>query len=218
MRGHGKSQGLRRFIDNKKTLLDDIDKFIEACDKLYTNKKTPRFIMGFSLGAALANLIAIKRKNYFRGMILLAPPFQERIKQKNSSIKDSSLWKSFPIFNTLGKGQLKVGKMLKSSPKLEISENTSVGTVETISDVISENIFSISSITTPYFMIHGQQDFINPYQGSVNFHKISGVTDKTFFLVGGTHLSNLDMKHDIRSDFWFDRYLGDIGFWMVLRS
>lgn len=52
MRGHGKSEGLRGYVENTEFLLSDLDEFTKLVDSLY-EKTIPRFFIGHSLGILL---------------------------------------------------------------------------------------------------------------------------------------------------------------------
>ena len=75
LRGHGKSEGIPGYLESGKVVLQDINNFIKITEKEYEGKTPNKFILGYSFGGLLANLIALEKKDYFSGLILLAPAF-----------------------------------------------------------------------------------------------------------------------------------------------
>lgn len=81
-RGHGKSEGERGYIDDRKEVLNDCNTFIGAIFKAYPN--IPIFLMGHGFGALLSIVCHQEFKNYkFSGLILVAPALK---KPNNSKV------------------------------------------------------------------------------------------------------------------------------------
>jgi acylglycerol lipase len=86
-RGHGKSEGIRGYYENKEVMTDDINKFISLTESEYSNKTKNKYILGYSLGGLLSNLVTLSRPDYFNGMILLAPAFYADTTKHSNIIK-----------------------------------------------------------------------------------------------------------------------------------
>ena len=73
LRGHGKSSGIRFYVDNFDNYLSDLDTLIK-CIKLY-HTNLPIFLLGFSMGGAIAIKYSILYgiRDNIAGVILLAP-------------------------------------------------------------------------------------------------------------------------------------------------
>jgi acylglycerol lipase len=85
LRGHGKSEGIKGFLENQKVILEDINNFISITENEYNNETSiNKFIIGYSLGGLMANLICLEKTNYFNGMILIAPAFHGEAEKKYS--------------------------------------------------------------------------------------------------------------------------------------
>ncbi len=95
LRGHGKSEGVKGFFENQNIILQDLNKFIDLTEKDYIDKTSNKFVLGYSFGGLFANLLCLQRKDYFNGMILLAPSF-------NGDNKKYSFWiKLARVLNTI---------------------------------------------------------------------------------------------------------------------
>lgn len=60
-------------MENVDAVLEDIDRYIGLTEEEYSGKG--KYIFGFSMGGMFANMMTIKKKNYFNGNIMIAPPF-----------------------------------------------------------------------------------------------------------------------------------------------
>jgi alpha-beta hydrolase superfamily lysophospholipase len=107
LRGHGKSEGIRGYLENKDVIVEDIRNFIKITENEYPEDKLKnKFVFGYSFGALFANLISLEKKDYFNGMVLLAPPFYMENKY-NFWIKIANILKFFfptlPLVKIKGK-------------------------------------------------------------------------------------------------------------------
>jgi acylglycerol lipase len=68
-RGHGKSEGIRGYVDAFQEFLDDLHRFV----KLSRIEGTPTFLLGSSLGGLISLLYSIKNSQAIEGVIASAP-------------------------------------------------------------------------------------------------------------------------------------------------
>lgn len=70
---HGKSDGLKGYIENFDSLLSDLDKLLQYINQLYTN--LPIFILGLSMGGTVSikYLISNHKIKNIKGVILISP-------------------------------------------------------------------------------------------------------------------------------------------------
>ncbi|XP_041348607.1 monoglyceride lipase-like [Gigantopelta aegis] len=69
--GHGQSEGDRVHINNFKQYTRDVFYHVELKKKKFSN--IPVFMIGHSMGGAMAILCALERPEFFKGIILIAP-------------------------------------------------------------------------------------------------------------------------------------------------
>jgi len=102
MRGHGKSEGKKGYLESHYIVMDDIKKFINLTDKIYNDKTQNKFILGYSLGGLYANLISLELSNYFNGMVMISPPMHIETKKHELLLKIAYVLRNFlpslPLF------------------------------------------------------------------------------------------------------------------------
>ena len=100
--GHGKSDGIRGYIDNFDSLISDLSKLVEYIK--YTHGDTPIFLLGESMGGAVAIKYSILHNN-IKGVILLSPMcgIAEEMKPSNFTINTLlTLSNYFPKLKIVG--------------------------------------------------------------------------------------------------------------------
>ncbi|KAF2295947.1 hypothetical protein GH714_035291 [Hevea brasiliensis] len=71
--GHGKSAGLDGYVDNMDNVIDDCSvHFTSICEK-EENRKKMRYLLGESMGGAVALLLHREKPEFWDGAILVAP-------------------------------------------------------------------------------------------------------------------------------------------------
>ena len=70
-RGHGKSEGLRGYVDKFSDYLDDLKIFLDIIWSEHGNTKT--FLIGHSMGGTIATAYAVNHQRDLAGLILSAP-------------------------------------------------------------------------------------------------------------------------------------------------
>ncbi|HYA61298.1 MAG TPA: alpha/beta hydrolase [Candidatus Acidoferrum sp.] len=68
-RGHGKSEGIRGYVDSFQEFLDDLHRFV----KLSRIAGTPTFLLGSSMGGLISLLYSIKNPRIIEGVVASAP-------------------------------------------------------------------------------------------------------------------------------------------------
>ncbi len=70
-RGHGKSEGLRGYVDRFSDYLDDLRIFLDIVRNEHSNTKI--FLVGHSVGGTIATAYAVNHQSELAGLILSAP-------------------------------------------------------------------------------------------------------------------------------------------------
>ncbi|KAK1286653.1 hypothetical protein QJS10_CPB20g00867 [Acorus calamus] len=193
--GHGKSSGLQAYISSFDVLVDDcLDHFTSICERK-ENKKKQRFLLGESMGGAVALLLHQKRPTFWDGAILVAPmckiaeemrPHPMVIKILEKLCKIIPTWKIIPTKDIVniaiklpekrqealaneyyyhGKPRLKTGKELLLA-SLDIEKN-------------------LSKVSLPFLIVHGGDDIVTDPSVSQSLYELASSTDKTFKLYSG---------------------------------
>jgi alpha-beta hydrolase superfamily lysophospholipase len=95
MRGHGKSEGKKGYLESQNIILDDLKKFINLTDKIYNDITQNKFILGYSLGGLYANVLSLELSNYFNGMIMISPPMYMETKKHELLLKIAYVLRNF---------------------------------------------------------------------------------------------------------------------------
>ncbi|KAJ0983949.1 hypothetical protein J5N97_002305 [Dioscorea zingiberensis] len=193
--GHGKSSGLQGYIPNFDNIVDDCsDYFTSVCERA-ENKQKKRFLLGESMGGAVALLLHRKDPVFWDGAVLVAPMCKIAEEIKPHPIVVNFLRKLANIIPTwrITPTQDIVDVAVKS-PELreEIRSNpycykgrprlkTAVELLQVSLD-IEENLDKVS---LPFLIVHGEEDKVTDPSVSKLLHESASSKDKTLKLYPG---------------------------------
>ncbi|KAJ8631638.1 hypothetical protein MRB53_024961 [Persea americana] len=193
--GHGKSSGLQGYISNFDELVNDCsDYFTSICEKK-ENKKKLKFLLGESMGGAVALFLHRKSPKYWNGAILVAPmckiademrPPQAVIKILTVLSKIIPTWKIIPTQDILDIAIKDPEKRVearsnqycyKEKPRLKTGNQLLMASLE-----IEQKLHEVS---LPFLIVHGGDDKVTDPSVSKLLHESACSTDKTFKLYPG---------------------------------
>lgn len=204
LRGMGKSEGVRQWIERFDDYLDDVAAVHSWIDR--DLKPLPLFLMGHSLGGAICIHYAARNGRALRGLILSAPSYL--LGQGVSAIK------------------IAIGKLLaRWTPKLRIPESLDLSAISRDPEVVKaykkdplncsfntvrqgdEILKAIDAIpdacrkiTVPTLILHGEADRLILPKGSEVIFKMLAARDKRLeILPGGFH----ELYNDLDKDAFF---------------
>lgn len=209
IRGHGRSEGLKGYLDSETILLEDYMSFINKTIPEYDNK--PRFIIGYSLGGLVSLIISSKIK--VNGVVLLAPPLSSKsLTMKNpylfkfiriiSSILPSIKVPSPVVYPTSNKAVID----FMNKDKLRLSGFIRPKTLMTLHGLIKMNEEGKTRISSCIYYIQGGRDVFVSLVENGNFLK--GVDCEKVIIEAN------DLEHDVVHDYRIRNYLEDILVWM----
>jgi alpha-beta hydrolase superfamily lysophospholipase len=161
------------------------------------------YVAGFSLGAAYAPLWAARNPSEYRGMILFAPPYSNRL---------SLPPRVQPIFNVLATlaPKYRVGMEVRAEDGVDprylfamrsngyIRQRT-LRSLKISADVVAEGKRALSQVTIPTLIVHGDADSIaDPAGARIAFYRL-GATDKTLHWVPGAEHDLYDVLSGLKS-------------------
>lgn len=218
LRGHGKSSGarvsVRYFID----YLRDTDVLIEACAAT-PPAGTPLFLMGHSMGGAIAALYAAERaqENHLAGLILSSPalkigPGAPRWKASLSRIAGLVLPRmaAFSIDPALLSRASGVVEAYRRDPLVHhgaVPARTAAQILAGMDRVAAKR----GAITLPLLVFHGTADAICDPAGSREFEANVGSTDSTLAMYEGS-------VHETLNDLDRDRVIRELVDWTLVRA
>ncbi|XP_039132038.1 caffeoylshikimate esterase-like isoform X2 [Dioscorea cayenensis subsp. rotundata] len=193
--GHGKSSGLQGYISSFDDLVTDCsDYFISVCEKK-ENKMKKRYLLGESMGGAVAIKIHRKNQAYWDGAILVAPmckiaeemrphPIVINVLQKLCKIIPT--WRIIPtqdiidsaIKNPEWRDVVRNNPYCyKGKPRLRTGHELLMVSLD-----IEENLDKVS---LPFMIVHGGADTVTDSAVSQALYDKATSKDKTFKLYPG---------------------------------
>ncbi|OAY38696.1 caffeoylshikimate esterase [Manihot esculenta] len=193
--GHGKSSGLQGYVDNMDNVIDDCTMhFTSICEK-EENRKKMRYLLGESMGGAVAMLMHRKKPEFWDGAVLVAPmckiaddlrphPVVINVLTKLSSFIPT--WKIIPSKDIIDLA-FKVPQVrqevrsnpycYKGRPRLKTGYELYRTTLQMEQ--------KLEEVSFPFLVLHGEDDKVTDKSVSKQLHREASSTDKTIKLYPG---------------------------------
>ncbi|XP_042512601.1 caffeoylshikimate esterase-like isoform X2 [Macadamia integrifolia] len=193
--GHGKSAGLKAYIPKFEDLVNDCSNHFTSISEKTENRRKLRFLLGESMGGALALLLHQKMPNYWDGAILVAPmckiaddmkPHPLVIKAMVSFCKIIPTWKIIPTKDILDlaikeqewRDEVRSNPLCyKGKPRLKTGFE-----LLRVSLDLEQNLYKVS---LPFLIVHGGDDKVTDPSVSELLYESAASKDKTFKLYPG---------------------------------
>ncbi|WP_044041472.1 alpha/beta hydrolase [Caballeronia insecticola] len=218
LRGHGKSSGARVSVRVFNDYLRDVDVLLEACAAT-PPAATPLFLMGHSMGGAVAALYAAERAQDIdlAGLILSSPalkPGAGTPRWKASLARVAGLlaprMAAFSIDPSLLSRASGVVEAYRRDPLVHhgaVPARTAAQILAGMERVAAKR----GAITLPLYVFHGTADTICDPAGSREFEAAAASTDKTLALYEGS-------AHETLNDLDRDRVIRELIDWTLVRA
>ncbi len=213
LRGHGRSEGERLYVDKFSDYVSDVDQLVTIAKS--RDAGLPTFVLGHSAGGVIGCIYALEHPKDVSGLIcesfaheVPAPDFALSILKGIShlaphahvlDLKDEDFsrdpafvarMKSDPLIPHLAYPSQTVAELVRADERLRRE---------------------FPRITLPVLILHGTADRATRPHGSQRFYDKTGSTDKTLKLYEGHY-------HDLLNDVGKDRVLADITEWITTRT
>ncbi|KAK9741420.1 hypothetical protein RND81_03G104400 [Saponaria officinalis] len=193
--GHGKSEGLHGYIPSFGDLVQDCsDHFTNVCER-EENKGKRRFMLGESMGGAVALLLHRKMPEFWNGAVLVAPmcKISDDVRPSELTIKLLS-----KLANLMPKWKIVPGKDIVDAAirdpakRIEARSNpywyTGRPRLKTAEELFNASVDiegRLNEVTLPFILIHGGDDkVVDPDISKMLYHTSISI-DKTFKLYPG---------------------------------
>ncbi|KAH7294948.1 hypothetical protein KP509_27G026000 [Ceratopteris richardii] len=222
--GHGKSDGLRCYIERFSDIVDDCASYFKMVREQAEYKDKARFLLGESMGGAVALLIHRRQPNDWNGAVLVSPMVKIAEELKPSSIMISILskfstffptWKIVPIreiIETGFKDPLKRQEM-RSNP-YTYQEKPRLRTGLEMLNASLDLEERLSEVTVPFMVLHGEADVVTDIEISKSLHDAANSFDKTLKTYPGMWHSLLFGETEDN----IDLVMSDVVLWLNKRS
>lgn len=209
-RGHGRSQGDRAQVDRLATVVEDLHTFAELVRSVQPGK--PLFLLGHSLGGAVAAAYAVGYPEELAGLVLSAPavavegttPLQVRM-GKVLSVLSPGL-RLLALDGTAVSRDSEVVQAYDEDP-LNYRGKIPVRTLAELVRLSEWLPEALASLRLPILLLHGTADRLVPVRASHLVHDCVSSTDRTLRLYDGLY-------HEVFNEPERERVLADVTGWL----
>uniref|UniRef100_H2Z6F4 Serine aminopeptidase S33 domain-containing protein n=1 Tax=Ciona savignyi TaxID=51511 RepID=H2Z6F4_CIOSA len=214
--GHGESEGYRTTVDDFNKLIRDTYQHVDIMKKQYSD--LPVFLLGQSMGGALAVLAAHERPDIFKGVILIGPML----------LIDPGIQSSFKVSLVKIAAYLIPHFIVTSLPEsrgsrdekeVVISQNDPLKSCDVKSQMALQLLrmgekleIVMPEFACPFITLHGGDDNTCSVEGSKLINQVAKCKDKTIKIYD-------ECRHDLVHELQADRiiFFNDIQAWVEER-
>jgi acylglycerol lipase len=214
LRVHGKSAGPRAEIRRFDEYLKDVALFLQNIAQREPGK--PLFLLGHSMGGAVAALLCIRQRPQLRGLVLSAPAVLVGGRVFPLLRHLASLFSHLaPRLRLVRIGchfisrDPEIVAAFKNDP-LVFHGRFPVRTGAEILRAAKQIQAHMQDLELPVLILHGTGDFVTDCEGSRRLHLGIGSRDKTLYLYEGLY-------HEVLSEPEREKVLGDLLAWLDAR-
>jgi len=185
--GNGRSDGLQNYIPSLPRLVDDYVHVIKEVRQRYP-PDTKVFVVGHSMGGAIALHLAWRIPDIIKGLVLIAPMVKivESLKPPKPVVQFltfiASLWPTGPITPMpdvlyLCFAHEKVLHCRQQDP-IRVKIKTRLISALEMVRVADDLETRLKDVTVPFIVVHGREDRVTAYEVSEALYKSASSTDK----------------------------------------
>lgn len=193
--GHGKSSGLQGYIPSFDYLVNDVSIHFKSVCEREENKKMHRFLLGESMGGAVALLLHRMEPSYWNGAVLVAPmckitddmkPHPLIISVFRRLTKIIPTWKLIPTkdITDVAIKSPEVRNEVRSNPYC-YKERPRIKTAHELLMVSLDIEKNLHQVSMPFLIVHGGDDVVTDPSTSKLLYESASSKDKTFKLYPG---------------------------------
>ena len=215
LRGHGESEGVRFFVESFDEYVQDLESFVQRVRG--REPENSLFLLGHSMGGAVASLFVLSRKPDLRGLVLSAPALEPTENVSPVLIWLSGVISRFfpraPVTKVDVKALSHLPEVIEAARKDPLSNNrpAPARTGYEILQAMRQILERAGEIELPLLVMHGTEDHLTNPRGSQRLFKLAGSEDKELKLYEGLY-------HEILNETEQERVLKDITRWLDARS
>ncbi|XP_002534516.2 caffeoylshikimate esterase [Ricinus communis] len=193
--GHGKSSGLEGYVESMDKIIEDCSEhFTSICEKK-ENRGKMRYLLGESMGGAVALLLHRKQPNFWDGAVLVAPmckladdvkPHPVVINVLTKLCNVIPTWRIIPSKDIIDvafkvpqvRQQIRANPYCyKGRPRLK----TGYELLRTTGNIEKR----LEEVSFPFMVLHGEEDRVTDKSVSSQLFNVASSTDKTIKLYPG---------------------------------
>ncbi|XP_021617320.1 caffeoylshikimate esterase [Manihot esculenta] len=193
--GHGKSAGLDGYVENMDNVIDDCSAhFTGICEK-EENRKKMRYLLGESMGGAVALLLHFKKPEFWDGAIFAAPmckiaddmrPHPMVINVLTKLTTYIPTWRVLPSKDIIDLAFKvpEVRQEIRSNPYC-YKGRPRIKTGYELFKTTMELEQKLEGVSLPFLVLHGEDDKVTDKKVSQQLHRVASSKDKTIKLYPG---------------------------------
>lgn len=209
LRGRGKSEGERFYVEEFSDYLADVDGLVEIARA--ENPGLPVYVLGHSAGGVISSSYVFEHQDEIAGLICESFAFDVGLPDAAALLIKGISYiaphvQLYTLKNEIFSRDPKAVATMNNDPLIAKEKQPAETAAEMIrgAERLKENM---PRFTVPMFIIHGTDDKATRYQGSQYFYDNSGSTDKTLKLYEGHY-------HDLLADIGKEEVMADILAWV----
>lgn len=212
LRGRGKSDGKRFYVDNVDEYVSDVDALVKFAKS--REPGLPVYLLGHSAGGVISCTYTLKHQSEIAGLICESFAFQVPAPEfaLNAITALSNVVPNLGVLKLKNKDfsrDPKAVEVLNADPFTR-NETQPAKTVAALWRADQRLKKEFPKITLPVFILHGTADKATKVSGSQFFYNTAGSKDKTIKLYEGHY-------HDLLNDMGKEAVMGDIQGWIEKR-
>ena len=215
LRGHGRSEGERFYVDSFDEYVEDLESFVRRVRD--REPEQALFLLGHSMGGAVASLFVLDRRPDLRGLILSAPALEPTENVSPVLVWLSGVISRFfpraPVTKVDVKALSHLPEVIEAARKDPLS-NERPAPARTGYEILRamRRIREKSrEIALPLLVLHGTEDNLTNPRGSKRLFELADSEDKELKLYKGLY-------HEILNEPEWERILEEVVVWMDKRS
>jgi acylglycerol lipase len=189
-RGHGRSAGPRASIDRLDRLVDDLGLLVARVGEEHAPGRP--FMLGHSLGGAVALTYAIRHRDDLAGLAVSGPAVATEavpVALKAVTSVLSTLAPRLPVFEIEDDAISRDPAVVRAYQQDPLNHNGKLP-ARTLAEIVRSMHTMprrVGKLRTPLLLQHGSEDRLCPPEGSRMVHVLAGSTDKTLKIYDGLY-------------------------------
>lgn len=213
LRGHAHSAGMRVYVEQFADYVEDVDTFVKRAQA--SEPKKPLFLLGHSMGGAIATLYALEKKPALAGLTLSGAALKADVSgfKVFGTRLVASVSPRAGVFNLDLKDFSRDPTVVHDceTDPLVYQDGAPAHTAAELLTAIDHIQETMDGLTVPVLILHGSADRVTPPEGSRQLYGRAHAVDKTLKVYDG-------LVHDLLHEPEKAQVMEDVTQWMLART